>query len=92
MTPVGVAVLILLGIGGIVFIVIAIRRRRRGGSDRSLRIGSGTTPYPFFYYGEIHPTSTPPSGNYDGGAGMSGGGAGGSFGGGSSGGGAGGHF
>jgi hypothetical protein len=92
LTPLGVAVLILLGLAVVVLIVFAIRRRRRGGSDGSPRIGSWTTPYPFFYYGEIHPTSTPPSGNYDGGAGMSGGGASGSFGGGSTGGGAGGHF
>lgn len=88
-TPLGVAVAILLGLVLVVFVVIVILRRKTGGSDGPPR-GSGKrkigllhTPYP--YYGGIHPTSTPPGGNY-------GGGAGGSFGGGSSGGGAGGNF
>jgi len=93
--PLGVAVAILLGLVAVVSVMIVIIRRRRGGSDGSPRIGSWriwprTTPYP--YYGGIHTTGTPPSGNYGAGGGFGGGGAGGGFGGGSSGGGAGGSF
>jgi len=81
MTPLGVAVAILLCLVVVVLIAFAVIRRRTGGRRR---MGRWNTPYP--YYGAIPPTtSAPPSGNY-------GGGAGGSFGGGSSGGGAGGHF
>ena len=93
--PLWVAVAILLGLVVVVSVMIVIIRRRRGGSDGSPRIGSWriwprTTPYP--YYGGIHTTGTPPSGNYGAGGGFGGGGAGGGFGGGSSGGGAGGSF
>ena len=90
MTPLGVAVAILLCLVVVVLIAFAVIRRRTGGSNGSprgggrRRMGRWNTPYP--YYGAVPPTtSAPPSGNY-------GGGAGGSFGGGSSGGGAGGHF
>jgi TPM domain len=91
-TPLGVAVAILLCLALVVFVVIVIIRRKTGGSNRPPGAGgkrkmeSLYTPYP--YYGGNHPISAPPpppSGNY-------GGGAGGSFGGGSSGGGAGGSF
>lgn len=90
MTPLGMAVLILLGLVVVGLIVIAKRwRRRRGDSDGDLRIWNP-------YYGGIYPTGIPPSAYYggsDGGAGGSfGGGAGGSSGGESSGGGAGGHL
>ena len=83
LTPIGVAIAILLGLLVVVFIVFAIRRRRRGGRG----IWPLFTPYP--YYWGNYPTGNPPGGNYGSGFG---GGAGGSFGGGSSGGGAGGHF
>jgi hypothetical protein len=91
-TPLGVAVAILLCLALVVFVVIVIIRRKTGGNDGPPRgggkrtMGPLYTPYP--YYGANHPISAPPptqSGNY-------GGGAGGSFGGGSSGGGAGGNF
>jgi hypothetical protein len=89
MTPLGVAVLILLGLVVVGLIVIAKRWRRRDDSDRDPRIWNP-------YYGGIYPTGTPPSAYYggsDGGAsGSFGGGAGGSSGGDSSGGGAGGHL
>lgn len=84
MTPLGMAVAILLPIGVVVLLVFAIRRRRTSGRNGPPHIGSrrsmgiGNTPYP--YYGAIPPTGTPPSGNYGGGAGGGfGGGAGGSF-------------
>lgn len=89
MTPLGVAVAILLCLVVVALIAFAVIRRRTGGSNGPprgggrRRMGVLNTPYP--YYGAIPTTSAPPSGNY-------GGGAGGSFGGGSSGGGAGGHF
>lgn len=89
MTPLGMAVAILLPIVIVGLLVFAIIRRRTSGRNGPPRIGSrrsmgiGHTPYP--YYGAHPPTGTPPSGNY-------GGGAGGGFGGGSSGGGAGGSF
>ena len=90
-TPLGVAVAILLCLLLVVFVVIVIIRRKTGGGNRPPRTGGKRkiapfyTPYP--YYGANHPTSAPPppTGNY-------GGGAGGSFGGGSTGGGAGGNF
>ena len=91
MTPLGVAVAILLCIAVVVLIVFAVIRRRRGGSDGPPRSGGWRIwPWTTPYYGGIYPTGTPPSGNYGGGG--FGGGAGGGFGGGSSGGGAGGSF
>jgi len=81
-SPFGVTVAILIGIGVVILVVIVIiRRPKRGGGRR--RIGIWNTPYPF--YGGIHTKGTSHGGFF-------GGGAGGSFGGGSSGGGAGGHF
>jgi hypothetical protein len=78
MTPLGVAVLVLLGLVVVVLIVIARRRRRRGGSDDPSRIGSrkwpltpGTEPeawadsYP--YYNGNYPMSPSPGGNDGGG-------------------------
>jgi hypothetical protein len=85
MSPLGVAVLILLGLVIVVLFVISRRRRRRDGSDDTSRMWNP-------YYGGIYPTGIPPSGTYGGGGGGFGGGAGGSMGGGSGGGGAGGHL
>ena len=89
MTPLGMAVLILLGLVVVGLIVIAKGWRRRR-DDGDPRIWNP-------YYGGIYPPpGTPPSawyGGFDGGAGgSSGGGTGGSSGGESSGGGAGGHL
>jgi len=89
MSPLGVAVLILVGLVIVGLFVMASRRRRRDGSDGTPRMWNP-------YYGGIYPTGIPPSGTYGGGFGGGGsgfgGGAGGSLGGGSSGGGAGGHL
>ena len=89
MSPLGVAVLILLGLVIVGLFVMARRQRRRDGSDGTPRMWNP-------YYGGIYPTGIPPSGTYGGGFGGGGGGfgggAGGSMGGGSSGGGAGGHL
>jgi len=92
MSPLGVAVLILLGLVIVGLFVIARRQRRRDGSDGTPYTWnpySGGTYSDGTYSRGIYPTGIPPSGSYGGGFG---GGAGGSFGGGSSGGGAGGHF
>jgi hypothetical protein len=81
------AVAIPLGMGCVVFIMFAIRRHRRGGSDG----GPWNTPdqdesgaqRELSYFGGVYPIVHPPSGNYGGGAGV---GVGGGFGGGASGG------
>ena len=104
--PVWMPISILLGIGGIVFIVFARRRRRRGGSDDPSRSDSrkwpltpSTEPEAWAdanpYYDGNYPRSPSPGGNPGGGVGIGGaigGFGGGAGGGGSSGGGAEGHF